>query len=356
MVLIIVFGVSLGLAGRKRQKTKREEAYQAVMEEVLYKYDEAVELKELNPLRSRSLLSDSKERIEGYKLENEKANGELDDILAKIEEALGEVQREYEVEEASAWFDFSLVKDGFKGSDWELEENSLMAWDEDKRIVVELNLETKASKIVVGGDEVSDGSLVGMAGGRGFVVGDDLVTVVDIEDEEVVAEVSEVEWSRAVDAVGFSSNLYLLDGSSEGQIYKYLGVQSGLSAQRNYLKGETYDFSEGVSMAIDGSVWVLFKDGTIVKYIQGGKDAFTVSGMEEGFKEPVKIYTSPEVENLYVFDRQGMRVVVIGKTGEYQAQYRWPGLAGVKDLVVSEELSKMYLLTGEKVFVIELKD
>jgi len=51
-----------------------------------------------------------------------------------------------------------------------------------------------------------------------------------------------------------------------------------------------------------------------------------------------------------------MRVVVIGKTGEYEAQYRWPGLAGVKDLVVSEELSKMYLLTGEKVFVIELKD
>lgn len=364
IILILVFGASLVLAGRKRQKTKKEAAYQAVMEEVRYKYDEALSLKELNPLRAKSLLIDSQTRIEDYKLENTKANGELDDYLKKIQEALGEVQREYEVEEASAWYDFSLVKEGFKGSDWDLEETSLMVWDAETKTVVELDLETKASKIVVGGDKVSDGELVGMAGSRGFVVGKDLVTVIDFEDEEVVAEVGEVDpsvssgqgWGKIIDAVGFSSNLYLVDGVEEGQIYKYLGVESGLSAQRNYLKGETYDLSEVVSMAIDGSVWVLFSDGTIVKYVRGTKDPFTVAGMEESFKEPVKIFTSPEVENLYVFDRQGMRVVVISKTGEYQAQYRWPGLAGVKDLVVSEEFSKMYLLTGEKVFVIELKD
>jgi len=135
-----------------------------------------------------------------------------------------------------------------------------------------------------------------------------------------------------------------------------LGVTSGLSSKRSYLKGESYDLSEAMSMTIDGSVWVLFSDGTIVKYVQGVKDAFVVAGLDKNFEEPIKIFTSPEEKNLYVLDRRQTRVVVVGKTGEYQAQYIWPGMAGVKDLIVSEKLKKMFLLTGEKVFTIDLKD
>ena len=354
VVLILVFGVSLVLAGRKRSQSKKADEYQQVMEEVSYKYDEAMGLLELNPLRAKSLLSDSKAKIDEYKASNEKANGDLDELSKKIEEALGEAQREYAVEDASEWFDFSLVKTGFKASDWESEEGTIMVWDEQTKTVVEVVLATKSSKVVVGGDKVTEGSLVGLAGERGFVVGDDLVTVVDSEDEEVVAEIGEPSWNKIVDAVGFSSNLYLLDGSSEGQIHKYLGVNSGLSAQREYLNGETYDMSEAVSMAIDGSVWVLFTDGTIAKYVRGVKDPFTIVGLDEEFLKPVKLFTSGEVENLYILDHQKTRVVVIDKSGEYQAQYRWPGIAGVKDLVVSEELGKIFLLTTEKIFTIEL--
>lgn len=146
-----------------------------------------------------------------------------------------------------------------------------------------------------------------------------------------------------------------MDQSETGQIWKYLAVDSGLSAKRSYLKGETYDLSEAVSMAIDGAVWVLFKDGTIVKYIQGQKEAFIVAGLDQPFEEPVKIFSSPETENIYVLDKKSTRVVVINKNGEYHSQYIWPGMAGVKDLAASEELKKIYLLTGEKIFTIEIK-
>ncbi|HKZ35712.1 MAG TPA: hypothetical protein VJ242_03270, partial [Patescibacteria group bacterium] len=122
-----------------------------------------------------------------------------------------------------------------------------------------------------------------------------------------------------------------------------------------YLKGEDLDLSSAVSMAIDGSVWVLFSDGTIVKYVRGVKDVFVVTGLDEALVEPIKIYTSPEVDNLYILDRQSTRVVVIGKNGEYQSQHRWPGVAGAKDLVVSEELKKILFLTGEKVFSLDLQ-
>ena len=356
LVLVLVFGVSLIMAGRKRQITKQEERVAQVMEEASYKYDEALGLIELNPLRAKSLLKEAQETINLFESETEDGlSSELSGLVVKIDEALAGVSREYELESASEWFDFSLVKDGFRATDFEAEESKILVWDSNLKSVVEINLSTKSSKIVAGGDKIVGGSLVGLAGERGFVVSGDNVTVVDTEKEEVVAEVAGDEWGDIKDAVGFSSNLYLLDGTSDGQILKYLGVSSGLSAKRSYLTGDSYDLSEAISMAIDGSVWVLFKDGTIVKYVRGVKDAFVVAGLDKGLEEPIKIFTSPEVENLYILDRKSMRVVVIAKNGEYQAQYVWPGIAGVYDLVVSEDLGKIYLLTKEKIFTIELK-
>ncbi|MEA3355316.1 MAG: hypothetical protein U9Q63_02430, partial [Patescibacteria group bacterium] len=356
LVLVVVFGLSLVMAGKKRQKTKQEEQLRQVFEEVNYKYDEAQGLIELNPLRAKALLKDSLETIKFFESESkEDLNKDLLSLVSKIEEALGNVSREYKLESAIEWFDFSLVKKGFKASDVEAEDDKLLVWDKDSKTAIEFNLSNKSSGIVIGGDKVSGGRLTGLAGERGFIVSEDNIAVIDIEETEVVAEVAGDSWGDIKDAIGFSSNLYLLDGTSNGQIIKYMGVNNGLSSRRNYLTGDSYDLSEAVSMAIDGSVWVLFKDGTIVKYVRGVKDAFVVAGLDKRFEEPVKIFTSPEVENLYVLDKKSMRVVVIAKSGEYQAQYNWPGIAGIADLVVSEELGKIFLFTSEKIFAIELK-
>jgi len=359
IVLVLIFGLSLVLAGRKRQKTKEETRYNQVIEEVGYKYDEAQGLIDLNPLRAKSILVDSKGLIEEYKEEIDKdLPDELADYLSKIEEALGRVQREYVVEQANEWFDFSLVKEGFKGNDWEIEENLVWVWDKAQKTVVEVDLETKAARVVIGGDKVKEGDYVGLGGERGMVIGekDKYITVINGDKGTVVDEIGGEEWGRVVDTVGFGGNLYLLEGEAEGQIWKYLGVDSGVSGKRSYLSGDSYDLSEAVSMAIDGSVWVLFSDGTIAKYVRGAKDAFTVAGLDKPFNEPKAIFTSGEVDNIYVMDVKNTRVVVMSKTGEYKAQYVWPGIAGVKDLVVSENEGKMFLLTGEKVFTLELKD
>lgn len=353
LILILVFGISLALAGSKKQREKQQQEVQLVIEEVQYKYDEAHNLLKLNPLRARSLLTSSKARIEEYQ-NNHSGNlsAELKEWLGKIETDLAGAQREYKVEAGTEWFDFNLVKDGFKGSDWDAEDNKVWVWDETSKTAVEVDLETKASRIAAGGDKIKEGNLIGFTGDRGLVIGGGNITVIDKTTTTVMAGEG---WQNISDAVGFGSNLYLLDKSKSGQIWKYLGVASGLSSKRTYLKGESYDLSEAVSLAIDGSVWVLFSDGTIVKYVQGIKDAFVVAGLDKNFEEPIKIFTSPEEKNLYVLDRRQTRVVVVGKTGEYQAQYIWPGMAGVKDLIASEKLKKLFLLTGEKVFTIDLQ-
>lgn len=354
VVLLLVFGLSLVLSGRKRQNEERQQAYQAIIDEVNYKLDEANNLLTLNPLRAKSLLQESNTRIQEYKEKEKKVSQEVLALEQKVAAALEQTQREYSVE-AVEWYDFDLVKEGFRGQAWDLSETELLVWDGASKTAVLLNLENKAAEIIISGESLGEVKSIGLTEGRGFVVAPDKVTVINTLKQEQVAQVDADGWRNIATARGFGSNLYLLDSAADGQIWKYLGLDDGLSGKRSYLVGETFDLSEAVDMAIDGSVWVLFSDGTIVKYTQGKKDAFQMIGLDQPFGEAVKLFTSPEVEHLYVIDRANTRVVVLDKSGEYAAQYQWSGIAGVKDFVVWEALGKMFFLTGEKVFTVELK-
>ena len=206
IVLALIFGISLVLAGNKRQKTKSETREQAVLEEVKYKYDEAQGLTSLNPLRAKSLLKDSQIRIQEYKEESKKdLPKELQELADKIEAALGGVQREYHLDSATEWYDFGLVKEGFKGSDWEAEDKQVLVWDEKNKDLVSVNLETKAGEAVSEGDDFGGGKLIGLAGERGMVVSNAVITVVEIKTGKKIGEVGADEWGKIADAVGFGA-------------------------------------------------------------------------------------------------------------------------------------------------------
>jgi hypothetical protein len=355
LILLLIFGLSVALAGQKKSREGRMEVYNSLVEEVSYKLDEASGLMTLNPLRAKTLLQESQVRLDDYLSQpGVKETDELKNLKDRLTEALNQVEREYRSETADEWYDFDLVKDGFRGQMWDLTGKDVLVYDPAATAVV-LNLESKAASIVASGEELSRGVTVGFTDNRGFVVSDNQVSVIDTAKEKILSATEGENWGKVIAANGFGSNLYLLDAVSGGQIWKYLGLDEGLSSQREYLKGKDLDLSEAVDMAIDGSVWVLFSDGSIAKYTQGVKDAFAIVGLDQPLAESGKIFTSPDVEHVYLLDRANTRVVVLDKSGEYQAQYIWPGIAGVRDFAASEELGKIFFLTGEKVFTVTLK-
>jgi hypothetical protein len=100
---------------------------------------------------------------------------------------------------------------------------------------------------------------------------------------------------------------------------------------------------------------VLTNDGQILKYTRGVKDFLAIQGLDKPLAEPVALFTSKDCENLYVLDRKNTRVVVFDKKGNYLAAYLWSGIAGANQLAVLEDLKKIYLLTGERIYEIEMK-
>lgn len=357
IILAVLLLVSVFFSTRQKRTTVETKAVDSIIQEVSYKFEQAVPLEELNPLRARAMLTEAKDLInqESGKLKNKNDKTKLDQLLSKIEQELEKVAREYKFDKLDIFLDLTLAQESFKGNIWGITENNMYVYDQEKSSVLEVMADTKSFKVVAGGDRLIGGQLISATTGRIFVITRDKIITTDAEKSTVIAETKADDWGNIADARGFSGNVYLLDKTKE-QIWKYRSTGEGLGSKGTYLKTKASELSEGISMAIDGSVWVLLSDGTINKYTRGEPDNFVVSGLDKAIGEEAKLFTNETLDNLYILDKKNLRVLVISKaTGEYQAQYVWSGIAGARDLAAFEDQGKILLLTGERIYQIEIK-
>jgi len=169
------------------------------------------------------------------------------------------------------------------------------------------------------------------------------------KSEELVKNDS--DWSKAVSLGVFSGNLYVLD-QAEG-LLKFVPTSDGYSLA-TYFKGSAPDLKTAKSMAIDGSIYVLFADGSVQKYTRGEKDSFAVSGVEQALTSPLSIYTSEEVDSLYLLDPGTNRIVKLDKSGVFQEQFQSDILKNAKALIISDNEQTASVLSNGKLYSLSL--
>lgn len=146
----------------------------------------------------------------------------------------------------------------------------------------------------------------------------------------------------------FYGNIYVLDNN---EIYKF---QAGNFVKSNYALGSSYDFTNAVSLAIDGSIYVLNKDGTIYKFFKGYSQNFSISGLDKPFKNPSLILTSESDQNLYILDNGNSRIVVLDKKGNFQKSYTSSLLGKAIQIDVLEAMKTIYFTNGGALYKINL--
>lgn len=164
------------------------------------------------------------------------------------------------------------------------------------------------------------------------------------------------KWHQGVEVKTFSRFVYILD-PVEGNIWKYPKVRSKYSTSVAY--NTQTPIKDAVSFAIDGDVYVLMKDGTIKKFRKGEEQKFTVERLPSlALSNPTKIYTHPDIANLYVLDPQNNRVVVITKDrngiATYSQQYIFTNITDLRDLYVDNVEKKLYVLTKDSIYGTDL--
>lgn len=322
-VIILILGASIFFGLRNRDNQANQQAFAGIYPKALDKYNEGKSLADLNESLARQnfeeaqkILSENKDRFK----EGSSEDGQIEDLLSKVNSELG----------------------GRSGtSDTGLAQAKSVSKDLSEMLSVELN-NTGVTHFT------KDPTYVYFIDGAGV----QRVNKETSDKTQIIAK----NWAMPSGVGVFSGNLYVLD-KEVSEIFKFTPPATGSAYTKSaYLtKGTTPDFTKAVSMAIDGSIYVLTSDGKVLKFLRGASSSFSITGLSKPLLKPTKIYTIEDFTNIYILDRGNSRIVVLNKTGGFVSQYQASVLKDARDFEVVEADKKIFILSGGKVYQIDLK-
>lgn len=167
-------------------------------------------------------------------------------------------------------------------------------------------------------------------------------------------------WSDPQRSGGFAGNYYVLDPVAQS-IFKYLPTEASYTFPAlQYLDPtEPVDMSGALDMAIDGSIYVLGRDGSLRKFDLGRPSRFRVQGLEVELLEPTALFTDARTAFLYVADPAHRRIVQLDKEGRFVRQLLPPrgqeeAFADLRTLWVDEPSGTLFVLSGPRLYLADL--
>jgi len=177
------------------------------------------------------------------------------------------------------------------------------------------------------------------------------------EEEFRLVENSDGTWKRGVDMATYDNFLYLLS-PNDNQIYKYTRQRDGYSAASEYnLSGE---LAGALSIAIDGNVYVLKEGGEIVKLFKGERQDLVIEDMMGiDISRASEIFTTPELNNMYLLDPDNSRVIIIQKEvdegrARYKEQIKFEDADGLRGVYVNEDENSLYVTTKKSIVQVDI--
>lgn len=156
------------------------------------------------------------------------------------------------------------------------------------------------------------------------------------------------------DMSSFGSGLYFLDAQN-GQIVKYKFLENQETLIPTVWISQVYGDAKlktAISLAVDGSIWVLAANGAIHRYWGGSWQETLDISIWPKLSQPKKIFTTSLLPYLYILDSPENRIVILDKQGKIIKQYKSGKFNNLKDFTVSADGKMIYLLNGESVWQI----
>lgn len=169
------------------------------------------------------------------------------------------------------------------------------------------------------------------------------------------------QWQNPTVIASYNGNFYLLD-AGQGRILRYRPTADGYSnPPDNYFEGDaTLDLTGVIDMAIDGNIWLLYRDGTVQTFLEGRQAPFVLQAPPDSpINNPQALYVGSDAgtsESLFITDAGGARILEYDKEGNYLRQYRPVDQADLEklrkmtDVEVDEIDGTFYILTSDALY------
>lgn len=152
-----------------------------------------------------------------------------------------------------------------------------------------------------------------------------------------------------IQAAVYNSRIYVLD-SEANQIFRHNRSSNSFSAGSAWVSSTGVDLSDGTSLTIDGSIYVLKSNGEIINFYTGEKQNWANAAVDPPLQNPTKLWTDLDTKYLYILDPANKRVAVINKDGKFISQYILEQAQGLKDIYVDASARKIWVLADNGVW------
>ncbi|MFH1407973.1 MAG: hypothetical protein ABIJ36_02765 [Patescibacteria group bacterium] len=278
---------------------------------------------------------------------------EVTKVLGTATDLLDEIEGVAPLEKGNLVYDFSV--DGVDNpSGLAYADTVLYVWYEDTTFGVGLEIggETPVSSKADFGEKPL---FVDLYDGNVYVLNGSGMSLATDNGQFIKQDVEgEVFYDKALAFKIYYGNGYVLTSET---ITKISVLDEGYSAGV-WLK-VPLSLEKAVDFALDGNVYVLFSEGNVKKLYIGEEDsAFLLKDMPSPLKEPRFIYTTIDMNDIYIFNAGDGSIVVVDKVGEFQKKYRIKdtsiNFSDVKGFAVNTAGDKAFILVGSKIIEFSL--
>lgn len=155
------------------------------------------------------------------------------------------------------------------------------------------------------------------------------------------------------DITTYLGRLYILDPNNN-QIFKYTKTAGGFSKEESWLS-QPQNLTGAISIASDGSIYILYENGQLSKFFRGAKQEFKFNEIYPPLYKPIKISTWLDSKYIYILEPVNKRLIILDKNGRLIKQIVSDYFDNLIDYVVNEKEDRAWLFNGTKIFEIKLK-
>lgn len=274
-------------------------------------------------------------------------------LLDKIQETRDSINNTTRISEAVPYVDLSQKRENIEALGLVNLDDNFFAYEYNAlyEVILDQVLDPKTideTEVVMSGAAMEDFGLVTFLTQSGRIIeyNDGQFSFANTDDDS---------WKPGIDLAVYGKYLYLLSPSNN-QIYKYSKLRNKYSSSTEY--NTDADLSSAISFAIDGNIYILNKGGEIIQLYKSKLQQFSIEDLAVDLSEATKLFTSPELDGLYILDPVSKKVIVVekevGSGGRYKEQIYFEDLEDIQDIYVDKNESKLYLLTKKEIYQVEI--
>lgn len=357
VVVFLIFAQSVISRGEQKVSSDQEEQYAQTLADIDLKITDGTSALLFDKETARNAFAAAQELLNSIPQESKAYKNRGEELSRIITEKQREANGVVTLNNPTASVDFSSVSSTV--GRMILLGRSIYAFDENNSAVYRHNLEDQKTTVALNADEGTAGpravSKASVGTGVSIMKDQTFTFFSPLEDAFTPLSLTYSNTRRTIVDIGvYGTRLYTLD-TENNQVFRHQKTsEETFGAGSGWVTDSSVDLRQAVSFAIDGNIYVLMQNGSVVKLTAGKKEPFTLGAVDPALDSATKIFTEENAKNVYILDPSDKRMVVFDKTGKLVAQYQSESFTALKDMVVDEPNKKAYLLNGTQVFTVDL--